>query len=194
MNREQFISQLKNKLQGIPFDEAANAIAYYEEYFDEAGIQYERQVIDELGSPSDVAAKIIGDYVIRDIDKSPKSAKKGLSTIWVVILGIFASPIALPLALAAVIMALALIIVIFSVAFAFGVSGIAVAASGIVMALASASIIFTNYAAAAFYLGLSLIMFVLGSLLLILTVNIFRKSFAVLAKLMGKFLLRRGAK
>lgn len=194
MNREQFMSELKGKLQGLPFDEAEAAVAFYEEYFDEAGEQYEQTAIDSLGSPSDAAAKIIGEFAIRDIEKSPKSTKKSFSVIWMIILGIFASPLALPLALAALIIVLALIIVIFSVIFVFGISGVAIGLTGIAVSICSVFLAFTNFTSAIFYIGSGLFMLGVGGELLILTVFISQKSFALLARLMGKFLLRRGVK
>lgn len=194
MNRAQFISELKSKLQGVPFDEAASAIAYYEEYFEEAGAQNEQQVIAELGSPADVAAKIIGEFAIRNIEESPKSAKKGLSVIWLVILGIFVSPIAFPLALVAVIMAFVFIVVICSVIFAFGVSGFAVVFSGIAVSIASVFLVSTSVPSTIFYLGSGIFAIGLGGWLIMLMVSVYNKSFTALAKFLGKFLLRRGTK
>lgn len=194
MNREQFISELKSKLTGIPFDEATSAVAFYEEYFDEAGEQNEQTAIEELGSPGDVAAKIIGEFAFKGIEESPKSAKKSLSIIWLVILGIFASPIALPLAMVAVIVVFVIIIVIFSVAFAFGAAGFAVAIAGIVTVIASGFFVFASTSSTIFYLGAGLFTLALGGYILMLTAFVYKKSVTAIAKLMSKSLLRRGTK
>lgn len=61
MNRQEFLRQLESLLMNIPEQERADAMAYYNDYFDEAGVENEQQVIQELGSPQKVAQSIIDD-------------------------------------------------------------------------------------------------------------------------------------
>ena len=61
MNRQEFMRQLEYLLRGIPENERADALAYYNDYFDEAGVENEYQVIQELGSPENVAQTILED-------------------------------------------------------------------------------------------------------------------------------------
>lgn len=61
MNRQEFMRQLEYLLRGIPENERADALAYYNDYFDEAGSENEYQVIQELGSPENVAQTILED-------------------------------------------------------------------------------------------------------------------------------------
>ncbi|MCM1536934.1 MAG: DUF1700 domain-containing protein [bacterium] len=61
MNREAFIRRLRELLAGLPQNEAAEAIQYYEDYFADAGEENEAKVIEELGSPEKVAANIRAD-------------------------------------------------------------------------------------------------------------------------------------
>ena len=61
MNRLEFMRQLELLLWDIPESDRLDAIAYYNDYFDEAGLENERQVIMELGSPERVAAIIKAD-------------------------------------------------------------------------------------------------------------------------------------
>ena len=58
MNRVEFMQQLERLLMDIPENDRLDAIAYYNDYFDEAGVENEAQVIRELGSPEKVAATI----------------------------------------------------------------------------------------------------------------------------------------
>ena len=58
MNRVEFMQQLKRLLMDIPEHDRLDAIAYYNDYFDEAGVENEAQVIRELGSPEKVATTI----------------------------------------------------------------------------------------------------------------------------------------
>lgn len=58
MNRVEFMQQLERLLMDIPEHDRLDAIAYYNDYFDEAGAENEAQVIRELGSPEKVATII----------------------------------------------------------------------------------------------------------------------------------------
>lgn len=61
MDRAEFMRQLERLLGDIPESDRLDAIAYYHDYFDEAGPENETQVIRELGSPEKVAAIIKAD-------------------------------------------------------------------------------------------------------------------------------------
>lgn len=58
MNKEEFLQRLRNLLSGIPATEAEEALAYYRDYFADAGVENEARVIEELGSPEKVAENI----------------------------------------------------------------------------------------------------------------------------------------
>lgn len=61
MNRVEFMKQLEELLRDIPEGDRQDAIVYYNAYFDEAGVENEARVIQELGSPGRVAAMIKAD-------------------------------------------------------------------------------------------------------------------------------------
>lgn len=58
MNREEYLKRLSFLLKDLPEEEIEDAIAYYENYFEEAGEEKEEQVIKELGSPEKIARMI----------------------------------------------------------------------------------------------------------------------------------------
>ena len=58
MNRIEFMQQLEMLLADISEAERADAIKYYNDYFDDAGIENEAGVIEQLGSPEQVAQNI----------------------------------------------------------------------------------------------------------------------------------------
>lgn len=58
MNKELFIRDLRRFLADLPEEERNAAIQYYEDYFNDAGPEREQQVIEELGSPVDIARQI----------------------------------------------------------------------------------------------------------------------------------------
>lgn len=58
MTKEQFLFQLEQLLLDLPQEEREEAIAYYREYFNDAGSENEDSIIEELGTPEKVAASI----------------------------------------------------------------------------------------------------------------------------------------
>lgn len=58
MDRRTFMNELKFLLSDISDEEKQEALDFYENYFDEAGIENESKIIEELGEPSRIAAMI----------------------------------------------------------------------------------------------------------------------------------------
>ena len=58
MNKKEFLKQLEQLLLDIPESERREAVEYYENYFEDAGPEMEQKIIEELGSPQEVAASI----------------------------------------------------------------------------------------------------------------------------------------
>ena len=61
MTRDTFMKQLEQLLATLPSEERRDALDYYDEYFDAAGPEKEAETIAELGSPEEVARKILED-------------------------------------------------------------------------------------------------------------------------------------
>lgn len=49
-------------LEELPVEEREEALRYYESYFEEAGVEQEQVVLEELGSAERIAAQILRDY------------------------------------------------------------------------------------------------------------------------------------
>ena len=58
MNRVEFLGKLKELLYDIPDNEREEAVEFYNDYFDEAGVENEDKVIRDFGSPEKLAATI----------------------------------------------------------------------------------------------------------------------------------------
>ncbi|MDO4328013.1 MAG: hypothetical protein Q4C66_01585 [Lachnospiraceae bacterium] len=61
MRRDEFMRELEYLLQDISDEDKADAIAYYQDYLDEAGPEHEEEVIRGFGSPERIAAIIRAD-------------------------------------------------------------------------------------------------------------------------------------
>lgn len=58
MNKEKFLKELEQLLADLPDDERNEAMEYYRCYFEDAGIENEKKVLSELGSPRQVACQL----------------------------------------------------------------------------------------------------------------------------------------
>ena len=159
MNREEFILELRSKLTRLSNDELEAALGYYEEYFDEAGPENESAVINELGNPSQIAKQIMADLAIKEVAVRPQSTKQGIKTIWIVLLAILASPIALPLAIAALALVFAAVVTVGSVLFAVGIVIFTFVIVGAVLIGAMFSILMIHPMTAVLYFGVAIVMF-----------------------------------
>ena len=70
MNKETYLQDLKKALKILPQSDRDEAIEFYEEYFEDAGIENEAKVIEELGEPKVLAKKILVDVVDRKYEES----------------------------------------------------------------------------------------------------------------------------
>lgn len=64
MNKNEFLSELNNLLGALSPNDRRNALQYYIEYFEDAGVENEQRVILELGSPEETAKLILEEYSI----------------------------------------------------------------------------------------------------------------------------------
>lgn len=172
MNRAEYMKILSHELRRLPREDYYKAIEYYNEYFDEAGPENEQQAISDLGAPEDAAKEILMNLVQQAASEPPKSVKRGLSAVWLGILGICAAPIALPLAACLVIVVAALVFTVIMLLLALAACAVSVAAAGIIGVIGGIILMFTaffdglcNFGAGLFSLGLG-ILFVYGSILL----------------------------
>ena len=76
MNKKQYLDELSFLLLDIPDEEREDALSFYENYFDEAGIENELKVIKELGEPSKIAA-IIKDSIKGHFEENIEAGDDG---------------------------------------------------------------------------------------------------------------------
>jgi uncharacterized membrane protein len=181
--------ELRKALRRLPPSEVESAVGFYEEYFDDAGPENEGKVMTELGSPKAVAAKIIGEYAVNELNQ--KTTWRGYP-LWLVLLGIFASPVALPLALAVVITAVALIFTLVVVFFSLGAAAVAVVFLGIVVFFAGFAAMGQSFGTGVFFVGYGLFSLAVGTFLAWGIVKLSRVTFAALQKGLANYLIRRG--
>ena len=114
MTKHEFLKELEKRLRHLPREDREDALRYYSEYIDDMNLPPEADVSARLGTPKDVAKNIINNCTKKHMDS--KGIKEKAKSLWLVVLSLFVSPLALPLALViAGVIVVAVIVVILAV-------------------------------------------------------------------------------
>lgn len=129
MTKKEYIYHLKNRLRNLLIDEVESAVDYVSELFDEAGEENAEEVARDLGSPAKFAAQIRAEYAINQhclpedttavYREKPKS-NNGWKTLALILLGIAALPVGLPLVLVLAVLIFVAVVVGVCLLFALG--------------------------------------------------------------------------
>ena len=186
MNRASFLKKLRGKLHRLPAHEIDAALAYYEEFFDEAGEENEQRVIQQLGSPSHVASQIMADYALKDLDATSTSTKKNMSAIWIIILAILSAPLSLPLLVVAIALIFSFGAVIFSIIIAIIATVLSIFFGGIVALISGFFILTQHWPTALLFMGIGFIVTGLGVLLFPIVARLIKTIVVVCVEALGK--------
>lgn len=202
MNKNDFLSELRNKLLSVPYDEREAAIRYYEEFFDDAGPENESSVISQLGSPEKVAQTILADagqFSAQPPPPVPPAAgfKRQSIPVWVIVLiAVFAIPVGIPLLGAAFGILVGFLGAVFGIVVSIVVLVLTLIISGIVLFSYGIVLLFTNPLVGVATLGAGLILTGLGILALIPTLLLFTKGIPACIRffvlILRKIFVRRG--
>lgn len=172
MNRVEFMTELESLLQDISLEERIEALQYYNDYFNDAGVEMEETIIEELGSPAKVAAevkeglKINGEdttgyqktgYEMVNQKVSSEAGKTGKTVLFILIL-LFLIPIVGPLLIGLVSVIFGIMVTMVSLVIAAG----AIAFAGIVVVVAGFITLFPDFAQGLLVIGIGLILSVVG--------------------------------
>jgi uncharacterized membrane protein len=191
MTKNDFLSQLEYRLRALPENERRDAVEYYEGYIDDAAGD-EASVIERLGPPAEVAAKILAEYATAGSYESEPAKKQGLSMAWAVILAVFAVPIGLPIAIAVAAVAIALLVTVFSLLVAFGATAISLVVGGAAALVVGIVALFQNIPIALMAIGSALVLAGIGALFAKLAAVMATAGFRAVARFAGKAIIRRG--
>lgn len=176
MNRLEYLTELRRRLEdgGLATDEINDAMGFYEEIFLDAGAEHEAETAANLGTPEELANKILQDSGIhpqgdsafqmeaatdpsqaRDADSAPRPNSNSLAKLLVIII---TSPIWFSLMCALAAIALAILCALFSIIIAVFATGFSLTIGGIVT-------LFTVYPAGIALIGAGLILIGLGGMI-----------------------------
>lgn len=133
MNKNTFLSELSRKLRRLPKEDYDDAMRYYTEYLIDCGVDEMEDVTPLVGTVDEVTARIFEECTDKQMDKAVKEGgpKNNSKAIWYILLGIFAAPIAFPIAIVIAAVFFALVVAVFAVIIALLASSIGVVIAGI---------------------------------------------------------------
>ena len=193
MTRTEYIAKLTKYLRKLPQQDYEEAIEYFMEYFEEAGPENEARVIAELGTPKEAAHEVISRLLDEKIIEDKSSLRNKTTILWIAILAVLASPVALPILLFFLAMIMTLLMIIFAVIVTALALTFALLISGVYTFFTSFSLLSVSLASTLFGGGLGLLMFG-GALLLLLISFEICKLIVKLITLLIKWLIKKGRK
>ena len=193
MTRTEYIAKLTKYLRKLPQKDYEEALEYFMEYFEEAGPENEARVIAELGTPKEAAHEVISRLLDEKIIEEKSSLRNKTTILWIAILAVLASPVALPILLFFLAMIVTLLMIIFAVIVTALALTFALLISGVYTFFTSFSLLNVSLASTLFRLGVGLLMFG-GALLLFLISFEICKLIVKLITLLIKWLIKKGRK
>lgn len=207
MTRQEYMEQLKKYLKRLPKEDYENAIEYFSEYFDEAGLQKEQQVMKELGEPKEAARELLLNLLQESVENNqdiveekaavqPEAASGGKKRspgkiILLAILVLCASPVSLALLVGVLAVLLAVVITATAVIFSLGITSIAATAGGIVTVGFGATLVLKSAAAACMMIGGGFLMAGIGILAGVLTIYICKWCANGIGRLVNRFVRKK---
>ena len=193
MTKTEYIAKLTKYLRKLPQQDYKEAIEYFMEYFEEGGPENEARVSAELGTPKEAAHEVISRLLEEKIVEDKSSLRNKTTILWIAILAVLASPVALPILLFFLAMIVTLLMIIFAVIVTALALTFALLISGVYTFFTSFSLLSVSLASTLFGGGLGLLMFG-GALLLLLISFEICKLIVKLIALLIKWLIKKGRK
>ena len=118
MTREEYIEELRARISHLPKEERESALSYYIEYLEDATDKTMEEIVAELGTPGEVAERIIAECA-----QSNQERLVGA-------LAVLTSPVWLPVLFVIFVVGAVLLFVVMLLIFIFGVVAIALLGAG----------------------------------------------------------------
>jgi uncharacterized membrane protein len=192
MTKAEYLEQLDYKLRVLPYSERQDALDYYDGYISDANC--EASAMAQLGSPGEVAAMILANYVAKEPDMAQATAlpyrKGGFKTAWVIIIAIFALPVGLPLIIGLGAGAFGLFVGLAAAVIGLAAGGVAAVVAGIASLFAVPFVMVRDFGSTLLLAGTAMASIGIGILLVRFAVYSMQ-GFTWIAKFVGKKITRR---
>lgn len=155
----EYLAEVKGYLTGIPADEREELLQFYAEQMMDAGLTTE-EIIAKYGTAKQFARTLKIDYFI-EADEDPTSTesagtrtKKRANLIWLIVLGLFATPVLIPLAIVLVVGLVGVIAAFVSAVFGIYAGIIGALAAGLFVFVMGVMVISQSLATAMLLMGI----------------------------------------
>ncbi|GAB6091941.1 DUF1700 domain-containing protein [Furfurilactobacillus curtus] len=124
MTNETYLSELQRRLHGLTEEERADVLDFYTEYIEDANLTDGDEIIAKLGTPKQLARKVLADYSIKENETAEqngerRSPRSNATMVWLIILAVLSTPVTIPAAIGII---LILLLVIFMAILAVGLA------------------------------------------------------------------------
>ena len=117
MNKEEFLSELRRKISGLPHEDIEERIAFYSEMIDdrmEDGLP-EEEAVAGIGTVDGIVEQIMSEIPLSKLVREKVKSKRSLKA-WEIILLVLGSPIWLPILISVLAIFLSVYVIIWAVA------------------------------------------------------------------------------
>jgi uncharacterized membrane protein len=156
----EYLKKLNRYLAPLPEAEREETMEYYQEFFLDADLDGEA-IEKKFGTPKQLARTITAESLIHEDDElvhsqlpPSESRHKRVRMAWMIILGLFASPILIPLAISVLILGVALLFTILMLILSFFVVLLSLLVGGVVLIVSGFGVIMQSFSTAIFNIGL----------------------------------------
>lgn len=131
MSLNEYFTELTKKLKRLAEDERREALAFYEEYASEAGIDNGDEMRKRFGSPRELAAVIYAEAAAKEINPDSEKKENSGRGFLIGLAALMCFPLSASAVIALVSVGFALLVSVGSIFFSLIVSGAAIAISGV---------------------------------------------------------------
>lgn len=160
---DKYIAEFKAYLNQLSEDELDEVVNFYAEYLADGGFETYEAAVAELGSPRQLARKVLADYSIRLLDSPEEESqtmggrvahsRRQVRTIWLILLAILSTPLTIPIAIAVLATLFGVMVGAAAIIFAIIVTIIALVVAGIVVLGVGIGIIGQSFTTGLVYIG-----------------------------------------
>ncbi|SCB92408.1 DUF1700 domain-containing protein [Weissella bombi] len=160
---KEYLENVRSYLKDLPTDEREELLQFYEEQMLDAGYSM-AEIEEKYGTPKQFARSLKIEYFIENDEISDETVtrstrtKNRMNLVWLVILGLFASPILIPVAIGLIGILFAAVIGFLGIIFGIYVGIIGVLAGGLIAFINGVILLWQSVATGVFYIGAGLLL------------------------------------
>ena len=190
MTRTEYLTQLELYLKKLPQADQIEAMDYFRELFDDAGVEGEEELIASLGTPKEAAHEVLSNLLDKKINEAP-AQKNNRQLLHIALLALLAAPIGIPVGIAIILTIIALFIASASVILAFFTVSVTGILLGGLFIVESFSVLAQAKSAFILIFGSGLLAIGASSLVL-LGISYVARFFGLLIVRLVQFVLKKG--